>query len=53
MIDRNNFLADRFADVLAERAIKAIVCELFEHVSAPAGAARDGEDGREKIGRNA
>ena len=53
LIDGNHFLADRLAGVFAERAVKTIVLELFENVRAPTRRARDGEDRREQIRRNA
>ena len=52
IIDRHDFLADRLADVFAERAIKPIVFELLENMRAPAGAPCHREYGREQIGRN-
>jgi len=53
LVDRHDFFADRFADVLAERTVKAIVLELLENLRAPAGAAGNGKDRGEQIGRDA
>ena len=53
LVNRHNFLADRFAHVFTERTIKAIVFELFENLGAPAGTARDRKHRCEQVRRNA
>ena len=52
LVDGNELFPDRFADVFAKRTVETIIFELFEHVRAPAGTARDGKHRREKIGWN-
>jgi len=42
-----------WADVFGLRAIEAIVGDLLQDVGGPAGDARDGEDGRHQVGREA
>ncbi len=51
--NRHDFFSHRRATVLAERAEEAVVGVLLEDVRRPPAHARDGEDGREEIGRNA
>jgi hypothetical protein len=41
LVDRHHFLADRFADVFAQRPVKAIIFKLFQNVRTPAGRARN------------
>jgi len=52
LIDRNDFLADGLADILTQRAVKAIVFQLFKHVCTPAGATGNGKNRCEEIGWN-
>jgi len=52
LIDRNNLLASGLADVLAQRAVKPIVFQLFEDVCAPSGTTGNRKNRGEEISRN-
>src|SRR6266404_7630055 len=52
LIDGNDFLTRRLAGVLAERAVKPIVFQLFEDVCAPSRTTGNGKNRGEEIRRN-
>jgi hypothetical protein len=52
LIDGNDFLTNRLADILTQRAVKTIVFQLFEDVCAPSGTTGNRKNRSEEIRRN-
>src|SRR4051794_2593059 len=52
LIDRDDFLADRLADILAQRTEETVVFQLLENMRAPPGGAGNRKHRRKEVGRD-